>query len=159
MQGKRELWVSDASVKKVKQVKDSFQHALTEQAKEARINYYDFLLVAKKLSFRFEESGHLMALKNFFSKNKNSILIKKLVDCLSLSQESLTSKDEKMYAHSNPASSSSTCPITNSPPSRKSPTRTKKNVRVVSFRLRLRRGNQTYSEIRKSRLEHFLRRK
>lgn len=116
MQGKKELWVNDPSNKKVKQVKDSFQHALTEQSKEARINYYDFLLVAKKLSFRFEESGHLMALKNFFSKNKNSILIKKLVDCLSLSQESLTSKDEKMYVHSNLGLLNSTFPITNSLP-------------------------------------------
>ena len=86
MQSKKELWISDPSVKKVKQVKDTFHHALTEQSKEARINYYDFLLVAKKLSFRFEESSHLMALKNFFSKNKNSLLIKKLVDSLSLSQ-------------------------------------------------------------------------
>lgn len=49
-----------------------------------KINYYDFLLVAKKLLFRFEESSHLMALKHFFSKNKNLIPIKKLVDTLSI---------------------------------------------------------------------------
>lgn len=69
-----------------------------EQQKDSRINYYDFLLVAKKLSFRFEESSHLMALKNFFSKNKNSILIKKLEDALAINQESLNSKDDKMYS-------------------------------------------------------------
>ena len=38
-----------------------------------------------------------MALKNFFSKNKNSVLIKKLVDSLSLNQQGLNSKDDKMY--------------------------------------------------------------
>lgn len=37
-----------------------------------------------------------MALKNFFGKNKNSLLIKKLVDSLNISQECLNSKDDKM---------------------------------------------------------------
>lgn len=60
--------------------------SLSEHCKDMRINYYDFLLVAKKLTFRFEESSHLMALKNFFSKNKNSVLIKKLVDALNVNQ-------------------------------------------------------------------------
>lgn len=53
--------------------------------------------MAKKLSFRFEESAHLMALKNFFTKNKNSILTKKLIDTLCINQESLNIKDDKMY--------------------------------------------------------------
>ena len=57
-----------------------------EQSKEQKINYYDFLLVAKKLSFRFEESSHLMALKNYFSKNRNAVLVKKMADLLCISQ-------------------------------------------------------------------------
>jgi hypothetical protein len=69
---------------------------MQEQAKEQRINYYDFLLVAKKLYFRFEESGHLMALKNYFAKNKNSVFIKKMSDLLCISQESLHAQEEKM---------------------------------------------------------------
>jgi hypothetical protein len=62
---------------------------MMEQSKDQKINYYDFLLVAKKLSFRFEESSHLMSLKNYFAKNKNSVLTKKMGDLLCLSQESL----------------------------------------------------------------------
>ena len=38
-----------------------------------------------------------MALKNFFNKNKNSVLVKKLVNVLSVSQECLNTKDDKMY--------------------------------------------------------------
>ena len=57
-----------------------------EQSKEQKINYYDFLLVAKKLSFRFEESSHLRALKNYFSKNRNAVLVKKMADLLCISQ-------------------------------------------------------------------------
>lgn len=57
-----------------------------EQSKEQKINYYDFLLVAKKLSFRFEESSHLMALKNYFAKNRNAVLVKKMADLLCISQ-------------------------------------------------------------------------
>lgn len=60
-----------------------------EQSKEQKINYYDFLLVAKKLSFRFEESSHLMSLKNYFARNKNTVPTKKLSDLLCISQESL----------------------------------------------------------------------
>jgi len=60
-----------------------------EQTKDEKINYYDFLLVAKTLSFRFEESAHLMALKNYFSKNKNIVSIKKIADLLCISQESI----------------------------------------------------------------------
>jgi hypothetical protein len=67
-----------------------------EQTKELKINYYDFLLVAKKLNFRFEESSHLMALKNYFAKNKNSVLVKKIADLLCISQESLHAQEEKM---------------------------------------------------------------
>jgi hypothetical protein len=67
-----------------------------EQTKEPRINYYDFLLVAKKLNFRFEESSHLMALKNYFAKNKNSVFVKKMADLLCVSQESLHAQEEKM---------------------------------------------------------------
>jgi hypothetical protein len=69
---------------------------LSEQSKDEAINYYDFLLVAKKLSFRFEESSHLMALKNYFGKNNNSVGVKKLADALCISHESLISKDDKM---------------------------------------------------------------
>jgi hypothetical protein len=57
-----------------------------EQSKEQKINYYDFLLVAKKLSFRFEESSHLMALKNYFAKNRNAVLVKKMADLLCILQ-------------------------------------------------------------------------
>lgn len=62
---------------------------MQEQSKDQRINYYDFLLVAKKLSFRFEESSHLMALKNYFARNKNAVANKKIADLLCISQESL----------------------------------------------------------------------
>jgi hypothetical protein len=62
---------------------------MLEQTKDQKINYYDFLLVAKKLSFRFEESSHLMALKNYFAKNKNAVQVKKIADLLCISQESL----------------------------------------------------------------------
>lgn len=51
---KREVWITDTSNKRLRQIKESFHEALNEQAKESRINYYDFLLVAKKLAFRFE---------------------------------------------------------------------------------------------------------
>jgi hypothetical protein len=67
-----------------------------DQTKESKINYYDFLLVAKKLSFRFEESSHLMALKNYFAKNKNQVLVKKIADLLCISQESIHAQEEKM---------------------------------------------------------------
>lgn len=67
-----------------------------DQTKETKINYYDFLLVAKKLSFRFEESSHLMALKNYFAKNKNQVLVKKIADLLCISQESIHAQEEKM---------------------------------------------------------------
>jgi len=67
--------------------------AMMEQTKDQRINYYDFLLVAKKLSFRFEESSHLMALKNYFAKNKNSVMVKKISDLLCISQESLHAQE------------------------------------------------------------------
>lgn len=62
---------------------------MQEQSKDQKINYYDFLLVAKKLSFRFEESSHLMSLKNYFGRNKNTVTTKKLSDLLCISQESL----------------------------------------------------------------------
>ena len=96
MQGKKDVWIFDPSNKRYRQIRESFNVALSDQSKELKINYYDFLLVAKKLSFRFEESSHLMALKNFFNKNKNSVPIKRLVDCLCVNQESLNSKDDKM---------------------------------------------------------------
>lgn len=116
---KKEVWISDGSNKRVKQVKESFHEALLEHSKDMRINYYDFLLVAKKLAFRFEESSHLMALKNFFGKNKNSVLIKKLVDVLTLNQESLNARDEKMYVPAYSESSSSMFQTTISRPSRR----------------------------------------
>ena len=59
---------------------------MLEQTKDQRINYYDFLLVAKKMSFRFEESSHLMSLKNYFARNKNSVAVKKMGDLLCISQ-------------------------------------------------------------------------
>ena len=46
------------------------------------INYYDFLLVAKALNFRFEESTHLMELRKFFFANGNSLSNKKLTSLL-----------------------------------------------------------------------------
>ena len=71
---------------KYQKIKSSFLEIMHEQTKETKINYYDFLLVAKKLNFRFEESSHLMALKNFFAKNKNLVLMKKIADLLCISQ-------------------------------------------------------------------------
>ena len=72
---------------KYQKIKAAFVDAMQEQANDNKINYYDFLLVAKKLSFRFEESGHLMNLKNYFAKNKNAIQVKKMADLLCVSQE------------------------------------------------------------------------
>lgn len=53
------------------------------------INYYDFLLVAKKLNFRFEESTHLMELRKYFFNNKNQLNNKKLVNILCIEEETL----------------------------------------------------------------------
>jgi hypothetical protein len=66
---------------------------MQEQSKDQKINYYDFLLVAKKLSFRFEESSHLMALKNYFARNRNTVSNKKISDLLCISQESLHAQE------------------------------------------------------------------
>ena len=66
---------------------------MQEQSADQKINYYDFLLVAKKLSFRFEESGHLMNLKNYFAKNKNTVPIKKMADLLCVSQECMHAQE------------------------------------------------------------------
>ena len=74
---------------KYQRTKSAFVDAMQEQSKDQKINYYDFLLVAKKLGFRFEESSHLMALKNYFAKNKNNVVLKKMADLLCISQESL----------------------------------------------------------------------
>ena len=38
---------------KYQKIKSSFLEIMHEQTKETKINYYDFLLVAKKLNFRF----------------------------------------------------------------------------------------------------------
>jgi hypothetical protein len=55
--------------------------ALEDQSKNL-INYYDFLLVAKKLNFRFEESAHLMELRKYFFTHKNQLLNKRLASLL-----------------------------------------------------------------------------
>ena len=55
--------------------------ALEDQSKNL-INYYDFLLVAKKLNFRFEESAHLMELRKYFFTHKNQLLNKRLSSLL-----------------------------------------------------------------------------
>jgi hypothetical protein len=53
------------------------------------INYYDFLLVAKKLNFRFEESSHLMELRKYFFAHKNMLSNKKLAGLLCVDDETL----------------------------------------------------------------------
>jgi hypothetical protein len=75
---------------------------LDDQSKNI-INYYDFLLVAKKLNFRFEESAHLMELRKFFFSHKNQLLNKKLAGLLCVEEQSLADitperLPEKMYA-------------------------------------------------------------
>ena len=42
-----------------------------------------------------------MALKNFFSRNKNSVMCKKLSDCLCISEESLYTSEEKVIVKFN----------------------------------------------------------
>jgi hypothetical protein len=66
------------------------------------INYYDFLLVAKKLNFRFEESAHLMELRKYFFSHKNQLLNKKLSALLCIEEQSLADvvpehTPDKMY--------------------------------------------------------------
>lgn len=65
--------------------------ALREVSKESTTNYYDFLLVAKQLGFRFEEASHLMSLKNHFMKNKNTLDKRRLVDLLMVHQSYIRS--------------------------------------------------------------------
>lgn len=67
------------------------------------INYYDFLLVAKKLNFRFEESSHLMELRKYFFANKNMLNNKKLANLLCIDEQTLKEVKndyipEKMYS-------------------------------------------------------------
>ena len=67
------------------------------------INYYDFLLVAKKLNFRFEESSHLMELRKYFFANKNMLNNKKLASLLCIDEQTLKEVKndyipEKMYS-------------------------------------------------------------
>lgn len=69
-------------------VRALFLRALEEQSKNI-INYYDFLLVAKKLNFRFEESAHLMELRKYFFNHKNQLLNKKLAALLCIEEQSL----------------------------------------------------------------------
>ena len=67
--------------RRVAAIKAIFYRALEEHT-QLFINYYDFLLVAKKLNFRFEESSHLMELRKLFFSNKNQLHNKKLVQLL-----------------------------------------------------------------------------
>jgi hypothetical protein len=60
-----------------------------EQQSKNYITYYDFLLIAKKLNFRFEESTHLMELRKYFFKHKNSLQIKRLAQLLMVFNETL----------------------------------------------------------------------
>lgn len=66
------------------------------------INYYDFLMVAKKLNFRFEESAHLMELRKYFFDNRNLLSNKKLAGLLCIDESTLKEINgqkmpEKMY--------------------------------------------------------------
>ena len=70
------------------QIRQSLFKALEEQSPH-EINYYDFLLVAKKLNLRFEESTHLMELRKFFFTHKNILNNKKLASLLLIDEESL----------------------------------------------------------------------
>jgi hypothetical protein len=88
--------ISEGGRRSVKSVKDAFEFLLNEQSKGSTISYFDFLIVAKKLSFRFEESSHLMALKKFFNKYSNYVPIKKLTDSLCISKQSLIHTDGRM---------------------------------------------------------------
>lgn len=70
------------------QIRQHFLRGLEEQSK-TMINYYDFLLVAKKLNFRFEESAHLMELRKYFFANKNTLNNKKLSSMLCIDEDTL----------------------------------------------------------------------
>ena len=74
--------------RRVAQIKELFFIKLEEQSKNT-INYYDFLLVAKHLNFRFEESAHLMELRRFFFSHKNVISNKRLVQLLCVDEETI----------------------------------------------------------------------
>lgn len=114
-------------------IRQVFLKALDEQSRNM-INYYDFLLVAKKLNFRFEESAHLMELRKHFFSHKNQILNKKLAALLCVDEDTLreTVADtlpDKMYRFSHAASYASGSAPRKSSPSSRSPTRMRK-VRV-----------------------------
>lgn len=88
-------WVGDPTVldeiiqdRRVIQVRQHFLRGLEEQSKTS-INYYDFLLVAKKLNLRFEESSHLMELRKYFFANKNVLTTKKLASMLCVDEDTL----------------------------------------------------------------------
>lgn len=72
--------------KRLHDIRERFLAALREVSKEPATNYYDFLLVAKQLGFRFEEASHLMSLKNHFMRNRNLLDKRKLVDLLMVHQ-------------------------------------------------------------------------
>lgn len=69
-------------------VRQLFLRGLEEQSR-TMINYYDFLLVAKKLNFRFEQSSHLMELRKYFFAHKNMLSNKKLAGLLCVDDETL----------------------------------------------------------------------
>ena len=95
-----------AQTKRLADLRAKFVDSLNDVAKDAVCTYYDFLMVAKQLGFRFEEASHLMTLKNYFSKHNNVLEKKKLAELLllNLSAQSETSSD-KMYPPPNLASS------------------------------------------------------
>lgn len=71
--------------KRMRQLRQQLSQALEQQSKHS-IGYYDFLLVAKKLDFRFELSDDLMALRKHFFKHKNQLPINRFVASLIVAQ-------------------------------------------------------------------------
>lgn len=88
MQPRSLNWSGDPTDRRVSLIRQVFLKALDEQSRNM-INYYDFLLVAKKLNFRFEESTHLMELRKHFFSHKNQILNKKLAALLCVDEDTL----------------------------------------------------------------------
>jgi len=90
----RQRTASDIQNKRMHDIRERFMAALKEVSKESTTNYYDFLLVAKQLGFRFEEASHLMSLKNHFMKNRNLLEKRRLADLLMVHQSYVRSDNQ-----------------------------------------------------------------
>lgn len=80
-----------------------------------------------------------MALKNYFAKNKNNVVLKKMADLLCISQESLHAQEDKMFHLFDIESSSSMCQTRSLRPSRRRRMKMRSMVRRVIYRWAFRR--------------------